>query len=112
MISFTPDGYAQPCLRYTHFNLNDKQPELRIGDVKTGIANLQEYKDTLTELGKITRRSQSTDECFDCQIASGCSWCSGYNYEVTGTPNKRVTFICPMHKARVMANRYFWQKII
>ena len=111
MISFTPDGYAQPCLRYTHFNLNDKQPELRIGDVKTGIANLQEYKDTLTELGKITRRSQSTDECFDCQIASGCSWCSGYNYEVTGTPNKRVTFICPMHKARVMANRYFWQKL-
>lgn len=111
MISFTPDGYAQPCLRYTHFNLNDKQPELRIGDVKTGIANLQEYKDTLAELGKITRRSQSTDECFNCPIAQGCSWCTAYNYEVTGSPNKRVTFICPMHKARVMANRYFWQRL-
>jgi uncharacterized protein len=111
MISFTPDGYAQPCLRYTHFNLNDKQPEIRMGDVETGIANTEEYKNTLKSLDAITRRSQSTDECFNCPIAQGCSWCSAYNYEVTGTPNKRVTFICPMHKARVMANRYFWKKL-
>lgn len=34
MISFTPDGNTQPCLRYTHFNLNDKQPELRIGNLE------------------------------------------------------------------------------
>lgn len=111
MLSFTPNGFMQPCLRYTHFNLNDKQPEIRVGDVETGIANRAEYIATLDQLDTITRRSQSTDECFNCPIASGCSWCSAYNYEVTGSPNKRVTFICPMHKARVLANHYYWCKI-
>ena len=56
----------------------------------------------------ITRRSQSTDECWNCPIASGCSWCSAYNYQVHGTPDKRATFICVMHKARVLANVYYW----
>lgn len=37
----------------------------------------------------------------------GCGWCSGYNYEVYGTPNKRATFICYMHQARVLAVRYY-----
>ena len=62
------------------------------------------------KLEQITRRSQSTDECYNCPIASGCSWCSAYNYEIYGTPNKRTTFICPMHKARVLANIYYWNK--
>jgi hypothetical protein len=29
---------------------------------------------------------------------------------VHGTINKRATFICPMHKARALANVYFWNK--
>jgi len=62
-------------------------------------------------LDAITRRSQSTDKCFYCSISGGCAWCSGYNYEVNGTPNKRTTFICDMHKARVLANRYYWQNM-
>jgi len=39
----------------------------------------------------------------------GCGWCSAYNYEVFGTPNKRATYICCMHKARVLANVYYWR---
>lgn len=62
-------------------------------------------------MAAVTRRSQSTDECFACPIASGCSWCSAYNYQCTGTPDKRVTYICPMHKARVLANAYYWNKL-
>ena len=58
----------------------------------------------------ITRRSQSTDECYYCPIASGCGWCSAYNYEVFGTPDQRATFICIMHKARALANVYYWRK--
>ncbi|MEG2136087.1 MAG: hypothetical protein RR150_08365, partial [Clostridia bacterium] len=46
-----------------------------------------------------------------CPIASGCGWCSAYNYEIYGTPNKRATFICPTHKARVLANGYYWNKL-
>ena len=44
-------------------------------------------------------------------MAAGCGWCSGFNYEETGTPNKRITYICNMHKARVLANLYYWNKI-
>lgn len=36
------------------------------------------------------------------------TWCTAYNYQIFGTPNKRATFICPMHKARVLANEYYW----
>ena len=67
-------------------------------------------RDCVECLQKITRRSQSTDECFYCPIARGCSWCTAYNYEVFGTINKRATFICPMHKARALANVYYWNK--
>lgn len=111
MLSFTADGRIQPCLRYTDFNLNYKQPELDIGTIKDGIYNTLEHKKTVKMLDAITRRSQSTDKCFYCPISGGCAWCSGYNYEVNGTPDKRTTFICDMHKARVLANRYYWQNI-
>lgn len=111
MLSFTADGRIQPCLRYTDFNLNYAQPELVIGTLEDGIGNKEEHKELFKMLDSITRRSQSTDECFYCPIASGCAWCSAHNYETFGTPNKRTTFICIMHKARVLANRYYWQKI-
>ena len=41
----------------------------------------------------------------------GCAWCSAYNYEEFGTPNKRATYICDMHKAISMANVYYWNKL-
>ena len=46
----------------------------------------------------------------NCPIAAGCGWCSAYNYEVFGTPNKRATYICDMHKARCLANYYYSYK--
>ena len=30
---------------------------------------------------------------------------------VFGTPDKRATFICWMHKARSLANVYYWNKL-
>ena len=111
MLSFSANENIQPCLRYTEFNLNQKQPEITIGNLAEGLLNTKCAKNTFDELEKITRKSQSTEECFNCPIASGCAWCSAYNYEIYGTPNKRATFICPMHKARVLANVYYWNKI-
>lgn len=61
-------------------------------------------------MAKIDRRTQSTDKCFYCPIAAGCSNCSGYDYQVFGTPDARATFICIMHKARALGNIYFWNK--
>ena len=105
MLAADPDGVLYPCLRYMPSSIGDKQPILTCGTVEEGIDT-----SLLKEMQKITRRSQSTDECFYCPIARGCSWCTAYNYEVFGTINKRATFICPMHKARALANVYYWNK--
>ena len=111
MLSFTADGGIQPCLRYCAFNLNGKRPELRIGTVQDGLLNTDEQKRVFADLKSITRRSQSTDECFYCPIASGCAYCSAHNYEEYGTANRRTTAIYPMHKARVLANYYYWNRL-
>lgn len=46
-------------------------------------------------------------KCIDCPVSSGCGWCSGLNYEMYGTANKRFTGICWAHKARVLASAYY-----
>lgn len=68
------------------------------------------YSDRINCMAKIDRRTQSTDECFYCPIAAGCSNCSGYDYQVNGTPDSKATYICVMHKARALGNLYFWNK--
>ena len=70
-----------------------------------------EEKENGILLNDITRREQSTDECFNCEVGFGCGWCSAFNYEELGTPRKRLTYICKMHKARAKANQYFLNKI-
>ena len=82
------------------------QPTYRIGDVDSGIARREDDAARLAALRSITRQSQSEQRCLECPIASGCAWCTAYNYERTGTPDRRVTYICDMHKARVLAQCY------
>lgn len=103
------DGQIYPCIRYMNSSLNDKQPELPIGNINNELN--EQYSKNIELLSNITRRSQSTDECFYCPIAAGCGWCSGYNYEEFGTPNKRATYICCMHQARALANVYYWNTL-
>jgi uncharacterized protein len=108
MLAIGPDGRLYPCLRYMSYSLESGRDPLVIGDIECGI-----YADCpeLDRLKSITRRSQSTDECFNCPVASGCAWCTAYNYDKFGDFNKRATFICVMHKARVLANHYYWNKL-
>lgn len=103
-------GEIFPCIRYMDSSLNGLQPELPIGNIFNNNLN-DVYEKNFKLLSNITRRSQSTDECFYCPIASGCAWCSGYNYEKFGTPDKRATYICVMHQARYLANVYYWNKL-
>lgn len=102
--------FFYPCIRYMESSLNGQQEPYSIGDVDNGIGYCDCYKCRLNCLNSIDRRTQSADECFYCPIAEGCSWCSAYNYQVFGTPDKRATFICVMHKARALGNYYFWNK--
>lgn len=108
MLSCDPDGYLYPCIRYMESSLGADQPPIRIGHVDTGLVTTEEEKETVHCLNCITRRTQSTDECYYCPIAAGCSWCSAYNYQEFGTVDKRATYICEMHKARSLANVYYW----
>ena len=108
MLACDPDGKLYPCLRYMESSLGTSVKPLVIGDVDNGICYTLDQQTIMNSLRKINRRSQSTEECFYCPIAQGCSWCSGYNYQRFGTPNKRATFICNMHKAESLANVYYW----
>lgn len=110
MLSCDPDGYLFPCIRYMESSLGGDQEPYSIGHVDIGIAQTNCDKCKVDCLKKVDRRTQSTDECFNCPIAEGCSWCTAYNYQVFGTPDARATYICIMHKARALGNVYFWNK--
>ena len=111
MLAVDWKGDLYPCLRYMESSLGTDQPPMIIGNVERGILTLPHECDIADCLNCIDRRTQSTDECFNCPIAGGCSWCSAYNYQKFGTPDHRATFICCMHKARALANAYYWNKV-
>lgn len=110
MISVDYKGDIYPCIRYMESSLGTEIKPITIGNVYDGILTKQCERDCVECMRAVTRRSQSTDECFNCPIAEGCSWCSAYNYQTFGTVDKRATFICIMHKARCLGNVYFWNK--
>ena len=112
MLSMDPDGFLYPCIRYMESSLGNQRPPIRIGNIHDGLMLKQCEKDCIKCMSSVTRRSQSTDECFYCPIAQGCGWCSGYNYQTFGTVNKRSTFTCIMHKARSLATCYYINKHI
>lgn len=109
MLAFDPDGIAYPCLRYMPTSLGKDVAPLIIGSVD-GIFTTSEHSALKEYLDGITRRTQSTDECYYCPIAKGCSYCSAWNYQLYKTPDSRCTNICVMHKARSLANVYYWNK--
>ena len=108
MLAMDPDGYLYPCIRYMESSLGTAREPLRIGHIDTGLGLYPEHRECIRCMKAVDRRTQSTEECFSCPIAEGCSYCSAYNYQVFGTPDSRATYICIMHKARSLANSYYW----
>lgn len=101
-------GNLYPCIRYVDTALGNRRDPIIIGTVDEGLMQTECTQNCVDCMKQVTRRTKSTDECFYCPIAEGCSDCAAYNYEVFGTVNSRATFICEMHKARALANCYFW----
>lgn len=62
-------------------------------------------------MASVTRRSSNDDECYNCPIASGCGNCSAWCYQKYGTYNKKDNGICWMHRARCLANKYYFNLI-
>ena len=75
MIACDWDGEIYPCIRYMEMSLGNDQPKLPIGNVDDGIMQTPEQLQNVKCLQCVNRRTQSTDECFNCPIAEGCSWC-------------------------------------
>lgn len=111
MISFAPDGKAYPCIRYAPISIGvEKASRVCLGSCWDGLYATDEQRKTKEMLDSITRSSQSSQECMTCPVMEGCGWCSAYNYELYGTPNKRNTNICYCHKGRVLASCYYYAK--
>lgn len=111
MLALDYKGDIYPCVRFMKSSLGDSVEPFKIGDVENGINITMPDKNRVNLLDSITLTSQSDNECISCPIGQGCGWCTAYNYQVTGTPNKRVKSICGMHKARALANVYYWNSV-
>lgn len=110
MLAFDYDGTAYPCTRFAPASLGDSCKPLTVGNVDEVFTTL-EAQNTYKCLTCITRRTKNTDDCFYCPIASGCADCEAWNYQwAGGVLDKRCINICIMHKARSLANVYYWNK--
>lgn len=107
MLAIDAAGNFYPCTRFAQYSLRDKKAWI-IGNVNDGID-----KNKLRPFLTLDRCTQSKQECIDCDVAEGCAWCQGENYDAAETPTvyERSTAICKMHKARVRANNYYWNKL-
>ena len=107
MLAIDAAGNFYPCTRFAAYSLRSKKPII-IGNVRDGI-----NKNLLRPFLTLDRTTQSPQQFIDCEVASGCAWCQGENYDAarTNTIYERSTAICLMHKARVRANNYYWNKL-
>ena len=110
MLAIGINGDCYPCLRYAATSLNNQLPII-IGNVDDGLLMKKSEIEINKYLNSITLKTQSPQKCLDCEVSAGCGLCSGYNYDEFGDANIRATYICNMHKARVKANKYFWDKL-
>lgn len=107
MLAVDAEGNFYPCTRFAQYSLRSKQAWI-IGNIHDGID-----KNKLRPFLTLDRCTQSPQKCIDCEVAEGCAWCQGENYDAADTPTiyQRSTAICLMHKARVRANNYYWNKL-
>jgi uncharacterized protein len=107
MLAVDAAGNLYPCTRFAQYSLREKQAAI-IGNIYEGIK-----PNKLRPFLTLDRCTQSTEKCIDCEVGSGCAWCQGENYDAaeTNTIYQRATAICLMHKARVRANNYYWNKL-
>lgn len=107
MLAVDATGNFYPCTRFAQYSLRDKKAWI-IGNVHDGID-----KNKLRPFLALDRCTQSTRECIECEVGEGCAWCQGENYDAADTVTiyQRSTAICKMHKARVRANNYYWNKL-
>lgn len=107
MLAIDAAGYFYPCTRFAQYSLRNKKART-IGNIHDGLD-----RNKIRPFLVLDRCTQSPRQCLECEVASGCAWCQGENYDAAETETifQRSTAICKMHKARVRANNYYWNKL-
>lgn len=99
-------GNFYPCLRFAKFSLRSKKPRT-IGNIKDGIKwnLLRPLRSYCTQI--------TSDKCLKCEIRNGCKSCPAENYDSseTGTIFQQQFSFCKMHKAKVRAKNYYFNKL-
>ena len=106
MLAIDAAGNFYPCNRFLGFSLTRREART-VGNVAEGLS-LNRVRPFLA----LTRSTQSDARCVSCEVASGCAWCQGHNYDSAETPTiyQRATYLCLMHQARVRANRRYFAR--
>ncbi len=107
-LSVDSSGNFYTCLRFAKFSLKNKECR-SIGNLQDGI-----NKNLLRPFFTLSGATVITESCNDCEIASGCRWCPGENYDssMIGTIYAKATYICKLHKARVRAKNYYSNRLL
>jgi radical SAM peptide maturase (CXXX-repeat target family)/CXXX repeat peptide maturase len=106
MLAINTNGDYYPCVRFMP-SATTMNPFEKLGSVESKISS-----DRLRPFYLLNTKNQSSIKCLKCDIAGGCTWCSGFNFDnsTIGTLFERQTFVCEMHKANVAANKYLWRQ--
>ena len=108
-MTFAVDGKGNlyPCMRFADYSLRSKKSRV-IGNLLTGI-----------DCNKLRSFQLQNDmsfyplKCRECNVASGCKVCPAENYDssLTNTVFQHSLVACDIHKAKVRAKNYYWNKL-
>ena len=106
-LSIDSEGNIFPCIRYADYSLRSKTART-IGDISNGVS-----KNKIRVMDSFVNNIVSSQKCLDCEFASGCKWCPAENYDSSenGSVFVRTTYACEMHKAKVRAKNYYFNKL-
>ncbi len=107
MLSVDAQGNFYTCLRFAQYSLREKKPRI-IGNIRDGI------RWNLLRPFYVYPLSVVAPKCLACPIASGCKTCPAENYDSaqTDTIYQKSLAACDIHKARVHAKNYYWNKLV
>lgn len=99
MLAVGPEGDFYPCFRFAPQTLRRLGPFV-CGNVRDGIDWT-----ALAIFDGLKASAKSPEKCRACDVAGGCAWCTGFDYDEAGTIFHRATHICELHRARARVNR-------
>lgn len=106
-LSIDSEGNMFPCIRYADYSLRSKTAKT-IGNISYGI-----NKNKMRVMESFVNDIVSPSKCLSCEVASGCKWCPAENYDSSenGSVFVRTTYACEIHKAKVRAKNYYFNKL-